>query len=165
MPPHRLSLSCGSNHGRRTPFPPSAAPAAVPIASRTGMPGIPPLRRPISLWRPAPPSISRTPPTVASSLSCDVSCLRAHRPLLLRWYGRRPLPAPQPLSLTRPTPPVRPLAFHATWKPTFNISSISNITFHVARFLRDSLYASNIRYKGLHIFSGSYGHADRPDPA
>jgi len=27
---------------------------------------------------------------------------------------------------------VRPLAFQATWKPTFNISSISNITFHVA---------------------------------
>jgi len=60
---------------------------------------------------------------------------------------------------------VRPLAFHATWNPTFYISPISNITFHVARFLRDSLYASNIRYNGLHLFSGSYGHADRPDPA
>jgi len=60
---------------------------------------------------------------------------------------------------------VRPLALHATWKPTFNISCISNITFHVARFRRDSLYASNIRYNGLHLLSGSYGHADRPDPA
>jgi len=60
---------------------------------------------------------------------------------------------------------VRPLAFHATWKPTFNISSISNITLHVARFLRDSLYASKNRYNGLHPFSGSYGHADRPGPA
>jgi len=63
------------------------------------------------------------------------------------------------------TATVRPLAFHATWKPIFNISSISSITFHVARFLRDSLYTSNIRYNGLHLFSGSYGHADRPDPA
>jgi len=60
---------------------------------------------------------------------------------------------------------VRPLAFHATWTPTLNISSLSSITFHVARFLRDSLYVSNIRYNGLHHFSGSYGHADRPDPA
>ena len=60
---------------------------------------------------------------------------------------------------------VRPLAFHATWKSTFNISSISNITLHVAGFLRDSLYASNIRCNGVHLFSGSYGHADRPDPA
>jgi len=60
---------------------------------------------------------------------------------------------------------VRPLAFHATWNPTFTISSLTNVTFHVARFLRDSLYASNIRYNGLHLFSGSYGHADRPDPA
>jgi len=55
---------------------------------------------------------------------------------------------------------VRPLAFHATWKPTFTISSLSKVTFHVARFLRDSLYASNICYSGLHLFSGSYGHAD-----
>ena len=60
---------------------------------------------------------------------------------------------------------VRPLAFHATWNPTFTISSLSNVTFHVARFLRDSLYASNICYNGLHLFSGSYGHADRPDLA
>jgi len=60
---------------------------------------------------------------------------------------------------------IRPLAFHATWNLTFNISPLSNITFHVARFLRDSLYASNIRYNRLHLFSGSYGHADRPDPA
>jgi len=60
---------------------------------------------------------------------------------------------------------VRPLAFHATWNPTFNISPMSSITFHVARFLRDSLYASNIRYNGLHLFRGSYLHADRPDPA
>jgi len=67
------------------------------------------------------------------------------------------------LSAARAT--VRPLAFHATWNPTFNISHNSNITFHVARFLRDSLYASNIRYNGLHLFSESYGHADRPDPA
>ena len=68
------------------------------------------------------------------------------------------------------TPPahevlVRPLAFHATWNLTFTISSLSNVTFHVARFLRDSLYASNICYNGLHLFSGSYGHADRPDLA
>jgi len=60
---------------------------------------------------------------------------------------------------------VRPLAFHATWNPTFTISSLSNVTFHVAHFLRDSLYASNICYNGLHLFSGSYGHADRPDLA
>jgi len=60
---------------------------------------------------------------------------------------------------------VRRLAFHTTRKPTLNISSVSNITFHVACFLRDSLYASNIRYNGLHLFSGRYGHADRPDPA
>jgi len=71
---------------------------------------------------------------------------------------------PRP-SRTPRTQPVRPLAFHATWNPTFNISPTLNITFHVARFLRDSLYASNIRYNGLHLFSGSYGHADRPDPA
>ena len=67
--------------------------------------------------------------------------------------------------LVRARRDVRPLAFHATWNPTFNISPISNITFHVARFLRDSLYASNIRYNGLHLFGGSYGHAGRPDPA
>ena len=60
---------------------------------------------------------------------------------------------------------VKPLAFHATWNPTFTISSLSNVTFHVARFFRDSLYASNICYNGLHLFSGSYGHADRPDLA
>jgi len=60
---------------------------------------------------------------------------------------------------------VRPLALYATWKRTFHILSISNLTFHVARFLRDSLYASNIRYNGLYLFSGSYGHADRPDLA
>jgi len=60
---------------------------------------------------------------------------------------------------------VRPLAFHATWKPTFNFSSNSNIIFYLVRFPRDSLYASNIRYSGLHLSSGSYGHAHRPDPA
>jgi len=80
-----------------------------------------------------------------------------------------PLPPPRPLHRRLPLPSnfmsVRPLAFHVTWNPTFNISPISNITFHVARFLRDSLYASNICYNGLHLFSGSYGHADRPDPA
>jgi len=63
------------------------------------------------------------------------------------------------------TDSVKPLAFHATWKPTFNISPISNITFHVARFLRESLNASNNRYSRLHLFSGSYGHANRSDPA
>ena len=58
---------------------------------------------------------------------------------------------------------VRPLAFHATW--SLLSTCHPNITFHVALLLRDSLYASNIRYNGLHLLSGSYGHADRPDPA
>jgi len=60
---------------------------------------------------------------------------------------------------------LRPLVLHATWKPTFNFSSNANITFHVARFLRVSLQPSHIRYSGLHVFSRSYGHVDRPDPA
>jgi len=61
------------------------------------------------------------------------------------------------------------LALHATWLPTFNLLStfqpLSNPTFHVARFLSDSLYASNTRYNDLHLFGGSYGHADHPDMA
>jgi len=45
------------------------------------------------------------------------------------------------------------------------IHPFQNFTFHVARFFRDSLCASHIRYNGVHIFSGGYGHADRPDSA
>jgi len=48
------------------------------------------------------------------------------------------------------------LTFHATWLPSFNLlfmfHPLSNITFHVARFLSDSLFASNTRYNGLHFF-------------
>jgi len=51
------------------------------------------------------------------------------------------------------------LDFHATWLPTFNLLStfhpLSNLTFHVARFLSDSLCASNTRYNGLHLLSGA----------
>jgi len=61
------------------------------------------------------------------------------------------------------------LALHATWLATFSLLStlhaLSNLTFHVARFLSDSLYASNTRYNGLHLFGGSYGHASHPDTA
>jgi len=51
-----------------------------------------------------PRSAPLTPPTVAAALSGDVSCRRAHRPLLLWRYGRRPLPAPQPPPFTRSPP-------------------------------------------------------------
>jgi len=51
-------------------------------------------------------------------------------------------------------------AFHAMWLPTFNLLStfhtLSNLTFHMAHFLSASLYASNTRYNGLHLFGGSY---------
>jgi len=43
--------------------------------------------------------------------------------------------------------------------------SLSNVTFHVARFLSASLYASNTRYNGVHLFGGSYGHANHRDTA
>jgi len=66
-------------------------------------------------------------------------------------------------------PRCKALAVHATWLPTFNLIStfhpLSNLIFHAARFLSDSLYASNTRYNGLHLFCGNYGHADHPDTA
>jgi len=69
----------------------------------------------------------------------------------------------------REDPNCKALAFDATWLPTFNLIStfhpLSNLTFHVARFLSDSLYASSTRYNGLHLFGGSYGHAGYPNTA
>jgi len=96
-------------------------------------------------------------PVLGHTIAADVGTGVTSVKFMLEWWPRTNVKQVWPL--------VRPLAFHATWNPTFYISPISNITLHVARFLRDSLYASNIRYNGLHLFSGSYGHADRPDPA
>jgi len=128
--------------------------------------------------RRAPPSLRRQPPPPRVPAITAPPDHRAWRPAATAAFAggthRRRHPATDRAawaSTTRFTGTgvaaggVRPLAFHATWNPTFNISPNSNITFHVARFLRDSLYASNIRYNGLHLFSGSNGHADRPDPA
>jgi len=59
---------------------------------------------------------------------------------------------------------VRPLALHATWPHTLNVSSMLSINLKVARFLRDHVYAPIIRCGGIHNLCGSYEHDDDPDP-